>query len=416
MAISFAPCFAAYPTSQRPEMDSAGALGGDIVQVAGGAQCPILVGSVVGFRGPGGSVMSRISNRLPELDLLRLVAASAVVMYHILFRPTVGGELDPRLFGWVQGVARYGYVGVDLFFLISGFVILMTASRRSPRGFLVHRALRLYPSFWLAMALTIIAVDLMDGRPGAAIDMRTVLANITMVPGRLGAPYIDGVYWTLGVEIKFYVFVFVLMLAGLVRRAELVADLWLVAIAVTSLGYGGALLRSLSLAPHGAFFAGGALLYLVSTSGWTPRRAVGVIAAAVMGQASAVQAMSGFIPDIGSADTLIVRSLAVACFIAVALAATWPRTLRHPNRWAALGALTYPLYLVHARIGRLIFERLQGSMSPIGAALLVIVLVYAVAGLLAWGIELRLVPWLSRHPIIRALEGPAPSAVEPPAT
>lgn len=145
--------------------------------------------------------------------------------------------------------------------------------------------------------------------------------------------------------------------------------------------------RSLSLAPHGAFFAGGALLYLVSTSGWSPRRAVGVVAAAVMGQASAVQSMSGFIPDIGSADTPIVRSLAVACFIAVALAATWPRTLRHPNRWAALGALTYPLYLVHARIGRLIFERLQGLMSPIGAALLVIVLVYAVAGLLAWGLS-----------------------------
>lgn len=105
--------------------------------------------------------MSRPSARLPELDLLRFIAASTVVIYHFCYTPVVAGVVNTTIFGSVHDLARYGYVGVDLFFVISGFVILMTAARRSPRGFLVHRALRLYPSFWVAVGLTVTVVTLL---------------------------------------------------------------------------------------------------------------------------------------------------------------------------------------------------------------------------------------------------------------
>jgi peptidoglycan/LPS O-acetylase OafA/YrhL len=179
---------------------------------------------------------------------------------------------------------------------------------------------------------------------------------------------------------------------------------------VTELGYGGALLKSLTMSPYGAFFAGGTLLYLVFDRGWTPGRAAGVIAAAVLGQMSAVHSIPGFITGPRLSDEPIVRGLAMACVAAVSLAATWPGTLRKPQRWAAIGALTYPLYLVHSGIGHLLFARWQGAMSPAGAIIPVILLVYLIAWVMARTVERRMVPWLSKRPCMAMLEGARPAS------
>lgn len=165
------------------------------------------------------------------------------------------------------------------------------------------------------------------------------------------------------------------------------------------------------MAPHGAFFAGETLLYVVFAQGWTPMRGAGVLAAAVLGQVSAVHSIPGFITGPRPSDVPVVRLLTLACFGMVALAATWPGTLRQSQRWAALGALTYPLYLIHARIGQLLFARWQEVLSPAGAVLAVITVVYAAAWSMARAVEGRVVPWLSRQRFIAALEGTRPDPV-----
>src|SRR5688572_28370593 len=86
------------------------------------------------------------SGRMPALDLLRFLAAAAVMLYHYGFRGSAGADryLEFR-FDALGPVCRYGYLGVPLFFMISGFVILMSAVGKSPREFVATRAARLYP-------------------------------------------------------------------------------------------------------------------------------------------------------------------------------------------------------------------------------------------------------------------------------
>lgn len=76
------------------------------------------------------------------------MAALAVMIFHYGFR---GNAVGMSQFSYepMAEAAKYGYLGVELFFMISGFVILMTASAGSLRRFCVSRAVRLYPSFWI---------------------------------------------------------------------------------------------------------------------------------------------------------------------------------------------------------------------------------------------------------------------------
>ena len=145
--------------------------------------------------------MSRDKSRIPELDLLRFLAALAVVIYHYGLPADVGQP--------IARVTEFGFLGVQLFFMISGFVILWTATNKTPAEFVISRLSRLYPTFWVAVLLTAASLYVLRGtfNPGV------VLANLTMVPGPLRQPMLDKVYWTLVIEIKFYGLILCLLLA-----------------------------------------------------------------------------------------------------------------------------------------------------------------------------------------------------------
>ena len=86
-------------------------------------------------------------DRITTLDLLRLVAALAVVGFHYFFRGAAADGYLNVAYPSVATVAIYGYLGVNLFFLISGFVIAWSAEGRSWQAFAVARFARLYPGF-----------------------------------------------------------------------------------------------------------------------------------------------------------------------------------------------------------------------------------------------------------------------------
>jgi peptidoglycan/LPS O-acetylase OafA/YrhL len=68
-------------------------------------------------------------HRLYHIDLLRFVAALYVVFYHYGFRGFAKDDMSVVQYQPLEGFSKYGYLGVDLFFIISGFVILMTAKK-----------------------------------------------------------------------------------------------------------------------------------------------------------------------------------------------------------------------------------------------------------------------------------------------
>ncbi len=93
--------------------------------------------------------------RIDLLDCLRLCAALGVVCFHWFFNGFGDGKItafeDPH---WREAWSRFGDLGVDLFFLISGFVIAQSALYISPERFAVARAVRIYPAFLVAMLCT----------------------------------------------------------------------------------------------------------------------------------------------------------------------------------------------------------------------------------------------------------------------
>src|SRR5688572_29637953 len=96
-------------------------------------------------------------DRIAELDLLRFLAAAAVVLFHATDWPTQTNLL--------RAAATFGFMGVPLFFMISGFVILMTAQNRSGLQFVNSRIARLYPSFWICVLLSALALTFLANRP-----------------------------------------------------------------------------------------------------------------------------------------------------------------------------------------------------------------------------------------------------------
>ena len=285
------------------------------------------------------------SDRLAPLDALRFLAAAAVMVYHYTYRYANGG--DPSLTA-LQTVTRHGYLGVDVFFIISGFVVLWSAKGRPASKFVRARILRLFPEFWLAVLTSAAIFTLVPGgfpTQGAA----GVALNLTMVPQYLGAPYVDGVYWTLGVELKFYFQLFVLVLFRQIEHVEWWLYAWVAGLLATSVVDLGGAVRSVLMFPYGALFAAGGLFFLVHSAGWTLPRAGGILLALGLASYHGVARMGGFVdtPHITAAAKWATVGTLVAAF---AIFATLGRGEWSPKARgiAALGgALTYPLYLLH---------------------------------------------------------------------
>jgi peptidoglycan/LPS O-acetylase OafA/YrhL len=133
------------------------------------------------------------SDRLPELDLLRFIAAFSVLLFHhIRWAESLDGTV-------LFQISRFGFFGVPLFFMISGFVILWSAQNKDLLEFAVSRITRLYPTFWICVCLAAIA----ELSLGNHVTPFRLLANLTMMPASFGATKMDGVYCALFYELRF---------------------------------------------------------------------------------------------------------------------------------------------------------------------------------------------------------------------
>ncbi|MCE9611978.1 MAG: acyltransferase [Chthoniobacter sp.] len=166
-----------------------------------------------------------VAPRLQELDVLRGIAAVSVTFFHYAVR-----------YHWMENpngpppnVAVFGESAVHLFFMISGFVIFMTlAKTRTALDFVVSRFSRLYPVYWAAVLVTF-AVTAVMPLPGRTPGLGQLLANLTMLQRWLNVPDVDGVYWTLAVELSFYAIMLAVFLAGWLRQIERFVIPWLLA-------------------------------------------------------------------------------------------------------------------------------------------------------------------------------------------
>lgn len=316
--------------------------------------------------------------------------------YHYVFSAYAGG-LAPTHFPHADLIARYGYLGVDLFFTISGFVVLLSAWDRTPRAFLVSRAVRLYPAYWVAVTLTtVVSVTLSQGR--FPVSLPQYLANLTMFNSVPNIENVDVVYWTLWAELRFYAMILVLTAIGITRR-RVTVFLW-AWLAATFAFEAGLLPSATDLVLNTQFahyFIAGMALCLINQHGAKPQYLL--IVGIALG--NAIFRGIGFADRVGVRyGTEIHRPVVVAVIVLIfaVLLAIAMRLTQHLGRpwFAVLGALTYPLYLIHAHLGFIVFERLGDQVNHVLLVAATMTVMTAAAAALHYWIERPLAPGLKR--------------------
>lgn len=152
--------------------------------------------------------------RLNELDGLRGIAALIVVFYHYITRYD---QLYGHSFN-VPVLFELGRFGVHLFFIISGFVIYWSISKiENPLDFIWSRFSRLYPPFWVALILTFLIVSILS-LPNREVGSSTFILNFLMFHEYLGIKHVDGVYWTLTIELSFYFWILIIVCSRQIKN------------------------------------------------------------------------------------------------------------------------------------------------------------------------------------------------------
>ena len=164
-----------------------------------------------------------MKSRLFELDALRGIAAMMVVLYHYTTRYNELYTHQVEL-PFAFDIGKYG---VQLFFMISGFVIFLTLNKtKYTQDFIASRFSRLFPAYWVAILLTFTIVSIFS-LPGRETEASEMLLNLTMLQKWFYVKNVDGVYWTLAYELSFYSIMVVLFATGIIKRIELVCVVWL---------------------------------------------------------------------------------------------------------------------------------------------------------------------------------------------
>ncbi len=301
------------------------------------------------------------SARVNELDALRGLAAVAVMLFHYTSRVTeIYSMGDKPLVSF-----DHLYFGVNLFFIISGYVIFMTLNKtHRPMDFVVSRFSRLFPAYWAAIVLTFLVTHWL-GLPGRLVSGRDAFFNLAMAHNLFSVPHVDPVYWTLEVELLFYLGMFTLYRTG--RLGQIHGALGFMVglhllnfvtdqIASVSMPW---LLARLLILKHLPWFAIGVSLFLFiqPRDSSDRRKSLQLVLAAAL------------------VIAITEASLATGLLALVMAALVWAASTRR-TPWLAqpmfvwLGAISYPLYLVHQNIGWSLQLRLRDMGVPIDVGVL----------------------------------------------
>ncbi len=316
--------------------------------------------------------------RIEQIDVLRGIAAIVVVLFHC---GTRYNQMFPEKAGWITLDVFWGYYGVHLFFIISGFVIFMTIERSRTRlDFVVSRVSRLYPAYWAAIILTV-AFDLANPALGFTPSFWQIVVNMTMLQDFFHVPHVDGSYWSLTYELGFYTFMLLLFGQSLLSRPAIIASFWAIASVMFHYWPGlfpGGLYFIAVTHKYGHLFAAGISFYWLYSRGFS-RTPHDLCLLLIICASPAIQYVhSG---QIGF--------LSVLASVILVAAAT-----RHKLAWIInpvtlwLGSISYPLYLIHEHIGwhLLTIQQSHDIDSTIALAVTLAILL-AVATLLSKLIE-----------------------------
>jgi peptidoglycan/LPS O-acetylase OafA/YrhL len=280
------------------------------------------------------------------LDYARFFAAVAVMLFHYCANGIRSGKISSiDGFGFFGRLAEYGYLGVDFFFIISGFVILYSAANRSADQFAASRLVRLYPAYLFCMSLTAAVITLFGKPPIMPVTLSQYLANLTMFASYIGFKNVDGVYWTLSLEIVFYIAVMLVIFLKKMKNIEMIVAVWIFLMVVLKFVEVDIPL----LSGYYSLFAVGCVFSFIYSRGFNPLNAVCLAAAILLSLYNAAERGQEIALERGVVtDGHVEAATTCVFFIVFLLFRNTSVRLPFAN---TIGSLTYPLYLLHAYIG-----------------------------------------------------------------
>ncbi len=326
--------------------------------------------------------MSNKHQRLATLDTFRGIAALIVVLFHL----TLHQWEAPFQLGW-------GATGVDLFFIISGFVIFLTLNRtNSALDFVVARFSRLYPVYWTAVTLTAIFMAIGSSLGYSQISWPEYLANMTMFQHYFNIRDLDGSYWTLTVEMLFYGLMLLFFWLKQIKHLEwyglglvlfqVVIHSWIRVTAPFAYTY---IQETFPLINHFQLFWAGILFYKIYAQGYDKWRVAGIAIA---------YGVTLFLYDKSGRSSLFLSPIDYFITSTVYFTLFFLFVNRHlewvNNRLTAfLGAISYSLYVIHHyfMVGVITILRDKFGWSFISAGIMALISTFILASFITYFIE-----------------------------
>ncbi|MBR0717265.1 acyltransferase [Bradyrhizobium liaoningense] len=158
--------------------------------------------------------------RLAFIDTLRGIAVLSVLFQHALEVIVQNHPTGAYYWAFHDAIGYYinfGRFGVVLFFFVSGFVIPFSFpdSATPVRDFATSRFFRLYPAYWTSIVIGLVTMQVVESK---AFPLSQLLANVTMLQTFVNVPNLWIFYWTLAIELLFYVGCTILFAMGLLNR------------------------------------------------------------------------------------------------------------------------------------------------------------------------------------------------------
>ncbi len=315
--------------------------------------------------------------RIVALDLVRFFAALSVVLYHYISRK------ESTAYPLFSNVTDYGYLGVPLFFIISGYVIALSANNRTAIQFAVSRFVRLYPALWAGVIFTaVISAILTEEKYSAA----QILANFTLLNEYLGFEDIDGVYWTLKAELKFYACIFLLLAVGVFQRFKIWLSLWL-GLTIMHTITGQPFFMGWFITPeYSSFFIAGIAFFLIQSTEEKTFNYFILLSSLIVSSFRVYGQADGFLSNPDVAERLVSVAIVWAFYFFMFFLSIGKINIKKRNIYITIGALTYPLYLIHNVAGKALIDK-YSSVVPEATMIIIVTILMILA---SWLIHLAI--------------------------
>lgn len=332
--------------------------------------------------------------KIPEIEALRTLAISMVLAFHFFSRwapPIYSKNIYPYEFEIPKHVSQYGYLGVQLFFMISGFVILRTLeTRNNLKSFFIARLKRILPSLWLAILVIYLICNALNQNFLAPIPRSSIIPSSTLI-----SPYIlnhifetnfiwtTGVLWSLLVEIQFYFLAAILFFS--LKRINFPIKIFLIA-AISEIAEIVSLFSNetnkffdlvFPITNYIWWFVAGLIFYEIS------KNQKKIYLKIILGSSFLVNLSSVNIGAHGIRQQLITSVIVTTFYFLFSLIISNSRLVNFlRSKWLFwMGGLTYEFYLIHESIGVSIlswFSERYGNTFPSNLSILVLLAIIGI--------------------------------------